>query len=458
MKRLLALAALACAALRPALAKDPDIPFAEFRLDNGLRVIVHEDHKAPIVAVNVWYHVGSKNEPPGKTGFAHLFEHLMFNGSENYNDEYFRPFEQVGATEHERHDELRPHELLRERADDARSTWRCGWNRTAWAICSARSTRRSSTSSAASCRTRSAQGENQPYGSVDEQIVAQPIPPGHPYSLATRSARWRTSTPPRSTTSSEWFRPTTARTTRRSCSPATSTSATAQGEGASSTSATSRRARRSSCASAGCRSGAGEQRIVMQDRVPQARIYKVWRGPRMAAATIRTLLELADAVLGVRQDLAAVPAARIRRPDCNRRRGVPDRRRDRGRLRRIRDGDRGQDLAAVEHAVDEEMARFLRDGPTRTELERVRAELKGSVRPRDRAGRRVPWQVEHPRRERGVRRPPRFLQALARRDERRDARAGARDRAPLAHGQCARARSPTVPDHARRRQGRCGSD
>ncbi len=75
-----------------------DIPFEKFTLDNGLRVIVHEDRKAPIVAVGVWYHVGSKDEPEGKTGFAHLFEHLMFNGSENYNDEYFKPFEAVGAT------------------------------------------------------------------------------------------------------------------------------------------------------------------------------------------------------------------------------------------------------------------------------------------------------------------------------------------------------------------------
>lgn len=75
-----------------------DIPFEKFTLDNGLRVIVHEDRKAPIVAVSVWYHVGSKDEPEGKTGFAHLFEHLMFNGSENYDDEYFKPFEAVGAT------------------------------------------------------------------------------------------------------------------------------------------------------------------------------------------------------------------------------------------------------------------------------------------------------------------------------------------------------------------------
>lgn len=76
-----------------------DIPYQKFVLDNGLTLIVHEDHKAPIVAFNVWYHVGSKNEKPGKTGFAHLFEHLMFNGSENYDDDYFKPMQKVGATD-----------------------------------------------------------------------------------------------------------------------------------------------------------------------------------------------------------------------------------------------------------------------------------------------------------------------------------------------------------------------
>lgn len=75
-----------------------EIPFDKFILDNGLTVIVHEDRKAPIVTVSIWYHVGSKDEPEGRSGFAHLFEHLMFNGSENYDDEYFIPFEQVGAT------------------------------------------------------------------------------------------------------------------------------------------------------------------------------------------------------------------------------------------------------------------------------------------------------------------------------------------------------------------------
>ena len=82
---------------QPALVAD--IPFEQFTLPNGLRVVVHTDRKAPIVAVNLWYHVGSKNETPGRTGFAHLFEHLMFQGSENYKGEFFEPFELVGATD-----------------------------------------------------------------------------------------------------------------------------------------------------------------------------------------------------------------------------------------------------------------------------------------------------------------------------------------------------------------------
>ncbi|MEX0942537.1 MAG: pitrilysin family protein [Pseudomonadales bacterium] len=77
---------------------DVDIPYTLFKLDNGLTVIVHEDHKAPVVAVNIWYHVGSKDEVRGRTGFAHLFEHLMFNGSENYDDDYFAATEKLGAT------------------------------------------------------------------------------------------------------------------------------------------------------------------------------------------------------------------------------------------------------------------------------------------------------------------------------------------------------------------------
>jgi len=73
------------------------IPFTEHTLANGLRVIVHEDRRLPMVAVNIWYHVGSKNERPGRTGFAHLFEHLMFEGSQHYDKGYFHPLQEAGA-------------------------------------------------------------------------------------------------------------------------------------------------------------------------------------------------------------------------------------------------------------------------------------------------------------------------------------------------------------------------
>jgi len=80
-------------------ADDIDIQYKKYTLKNGLTLLVYEDHKAPIAAVNVWYHVGSKNEKPGKSGFAHLFEHLMFNGSENYNTDYFQALESIGGTD-----------------------------------------------------------------------------------------------------------------------------------------------------------------------------------------------------------------------------------------------------------------------------------------------------------------------------------------------------------------------
>lgn len=98
-----ALGQSATAAAAPAplssLVSKVDIPYEEFRLANGLRVIVHTDRKAPIVGVSIWYHVGSRHEPAGKTGFAHLFEHLMFYGSENADGPFFGRLEDIGATD-----------------------------------------------------------------------------------------------------------------------------------------------------------------------------------------------------------------------------------------------------------------------------------------------------------------------------------------------------------------------
>ena len=84
----------------PSLVKQVSIPHTVFHLKNGLTVVVHEDHKAPVAAVTVWYNVGSKDEPKGKDGFAHLFEHLMFNGTENLPGDFFTYLQQVGATDY----------------------------------------------------------------------------------------------------------------------------------------------------------------------------------------------------------------------------------------------------------------------------------------------------------------------------------------------------------------------
>jgi zinc protease len=96
-RTLLACLVAATLAAGPAAAADLEIPFVQYGLENGLQIILAEDHATPVVHVEVWYHVGSKDEPQGRSGFAHLFEHLMFNGSEHWDDEYFAPLQPFGA-------------------------------------------------------------------------------------------------------------------------------------------------------------------------------------------------------------------------------------------------------------------------------------------------------------------------------------------------------------------------
>ena len=165
----------------PTLVSQVTIPHTSFKLKNGLTVIVHEDHKAPVAAVSVWYNVGSKDEPAGKTGFAHLFEHLMFNGSENLPGDYFTYLQQVGATDYNGTTGTGPHQLFRDRARRARSSARCSWKATAWATCSARSPKACSITSAASSRTRKGRATAGPAGSSNMTLFENLFPEGHPY-------------------------------------------------------------------------------------------------------------------------------------------------------------------------------------------------------------------------------------------------------------------------------------
>src|SRR3989454_6227295 len=78
----------------------PKIEFEKYKLPNGLEVILSEEHRLPLVAVNLWYHVGPANERPGRTGFAHLFEHMMFQGSKHVpEDGHFQILEAAGASD-----------------------------------------------------------------------------------------------------------------------------------------------------------------------------------------------------------------------------------------------------------------------------------------------------------------------------------------------------------------------
>lgn len=163
---------------------DLDISYSSYTLDNGLRLIVHEDHKAPIVAVNLWYHVGSRNEEPGKTGFAHLFEHLMFNGSENYDDEYFKPFERVGATNMNGttwFDRTNYFENVPETALDM-ALWMES-DRMGHLLGAVTQERLDEQRGVVQNEKR--QGDNQPYGKTEYNILAGVFPPGHPYSWST---------------------------------------------------------------------------------------------------------------------------------------------------------------------------------------------------------------------------------------------------------------------------------
>ena len=103
------------AADEPRKPKVPELKVEKYTLPNGLTVILHEDHKTPVVAVNVWYKVGSKDEQPGRTGFAHLFEHMMFLGSKHHNEDYFTPAREA-RRRGQRHDRHGPDRLLRDRA------------------------------------------------------------------------------------------------------------------------------------------------------------------------------------------------------------------------------------------------------------------------------------------------------------------------------------------------------
>jgi zinc protease len=157
-----------------------DVPITTRTLANGLDVIVHEDRHAPLVAVCVWYHVGSKNETPGRTGFAHLFEHLMFEGAAHQPRGYFEPLQEVGgalngstSADRTNYWEVVPREAA------ALALWmeadRMGW------MLPALSADRFETQRDVVLNERRQNYENRPYGVAQFALSAALFPSNHPY-------------------------------------------------------------------------------------------------------------------------------------------------------------------------------------------------------------------------------------------------------------------------------------
>ena len=160
------------------------LDYTKHTLENGLDVIVHEDHRCPIVAVNLWYHVGSKNEQPGRTGLAHLFEHLMFEGSAHHDSGYFTPLQQAGAVLNGSTscDRTNYWEVVPTGALDL-ALWlesdRMGYLLPALTAAKFENQRE------VVLNERRQQYENRPYGMALMVLMAALFPPGHPYHTTT---------------------------------------------------------------------------------------------------------------------------------------------------------------------------------------------------------------------------------------------------------------------------------
>src|SRR6476661_1371782 len=368
---------------RTASAAIPDIPYRKFTLKNGLTLLVHEDHKAPIAAVNIWYHVGSKNELPGKTGFAHLFEHLMFNGSENYNDDYFKAVEPLGATDLNgttNEDRTNYFENIPVSALD-RILWlesdRMG--HLVGVIDSARLNEQRGV-----VQNEKRQGENEPYGKAWITIAENTFPKGHPYSWSVIGSMEDLNAASLADVK-EWF--------KTYYGPANATLVVA---GDVNTDDIRQRVEKyfGDIPSgppivkheAWIAKMEGEHRQIMQDRVPQARLFKVWNVPQYGTRDM-TLLSLAWDILGdgkssrlykrlVYKDRIATEIA-----------AFTDEREIASQLLLMETAQPNGDLAAVERASDQELKAFLASGPTAAELDRVKTQQRAAfIRGAERIG------------------------------------------------------------------------
>ncbi len=365
------------------LAASIDIPYQKFVLPNGLTLIVHEDHKAPIVAVNVWYHVGSKNEKPGRTGFAHLFEHLMFNGSENFNDDYFKVLEKIGATDlNGTTNEDRTNYFQNVPTSALDTVLWMESDRMGHLVGAINPAKLDEQRGVVQNEKR--QGDNEPYSLSEEAIDKGCFPAGHPYSW-TVIGSMEDLQAAKLEDVREWF---------KSYYGAANAVVVIAGDIDSKT-AKEKVARYFGDIPSGppvsrplawIAKRTGEQRQVAQDRVPQARLYKVWNVPERTAVD-GDYLELAASVLASGKSSRLYKRLVYDDQIATSVRAAIDGREIAGLFEIIATAKPGGDLAKVEKAVDEELTRFLKEGPTAEELKRAKTEqIAGFVRGVERIG------------------------------------------------------------------------
>ncbi len=383
MRRALYAAASALLLSAALFAQDVNLSFKKYVLNNGLTLIVHEDHKAPIVAVNVWYHVGSKNERPGKTGFAHLFEHLMFGGSEHFRGRYIDALERIGATDLNgttNEDRTNYFENVPTSALDY-TLWMES-DRMGYMV--AAIDQKTLDLQRGVVQNEKRQGENEPYGLVFQQIDRDTHPAAHPYSWSVIGSMEDLSAASLNDVH-EWFRtyygPANAvLVVAGDVSPEEVRQKVEKYFGEIPPGPPVARQR------AWTAKMTGTHRAAMQDRVPQARVYMVWNIPEYGS-TDADYLDLVSDVMAVGEtsrlykrlvydDQIATDVAAFLDP-----------REIGGQFIIQATAKPGVDLAKVEKAIDEEMARFLAQGPTLQEVQRVRTRyLANFTRQADRIG------------------------------------------------------------------------
>ncbi len=360
-----------------------DIPYEQFTLENGLKVLVHEDHKTPIVAVNIWYHVGSKNEKAGKTGFAHLFEHLMFGGSKNLPGSYIEAMERIGATD-----------LNGTTSEDRTNYFENVPSSALDFALFAESDRMGHFYETISqeildlqrgvVQNEKRQGDNQPYAIVEDLVVRATYPAGHPYAHTVIGSMEDLNSALLDDVR-EWFR-----------SYYTPSNAVLVLAGDITPQAAEEKARRYfgdispgipvAHHRAWVAKRTGEQREMVQDRVPHGRIYKMWNVPGYGTKAADEL-RIAAGILSsgknsrlykrlVYNDQIATQAA-----------AYLDEREIGSQFVIIATARPGEETQKLEQAIDEELARFLEDGPTERELERIKTQsFAGFVRGIERIG------------------------------------------------------------------------